>query len=123
MERVENLDGRNVRTLFSNNLRRLRSLQNISQLSLANRAGLTHNFINDIENCKKWVSPQTIAKLAAVLHVEPYQFFLPETRASEPMDSFFSVYLDDFSDSLQKMVGELKRRYLQDDDDENKEKT
>lgn len=120
MEKIENINGQNIRTLFSNNLRRLRSLQNISQLSLANRAGLTHNFINDIENCKKWVSPQTIAKLAAVLNVEAYQFFLPETRASEPMDSFFSVYLDDFSDSLQKMVGELKRRYLQDDEVEAK---
>lgn len=108
----ERVDGSTVRILFSKNLRRLRTLQNISQLSLANQAGLTHNFINDIENCKKWVSPQTIAKLAMVLKVEAYQFFLPESRENEPSDSFFSVYLDDFSDSLQKMVNDLKKKYL-----------
>jgi transcriptional regulator with XRE-family HTH domain len=112
MESMQSINGCNVRTLFSNNLRRLRALQNISQLSLANQAGLTHNFINDIENCKKWVSPQTIEKLAAVLQVEPYQFFLPEYKING--DDFFSVYLNDFSDSLQKMVGDLKRRYLED---------
>ncbi|MDR2536451.1 MAG: helix-turn-helix domain-containing protein [Treponema sp.] len=117
IEGIENINGKNIRVLFSNNLRRLRSLQNISQLSLANQAGLTHNFINDIENCKKWVSPQTIAKLAAVLNVAPYQFFLPESKAGESAtESFFSIYLDDFSDSLEKMVGELKRRYLQDEE-------
>ena len=112
MENIHGINGYNIRILFSNNLRRLRALHNISQLSLANQAGLTHNFINDIENCKKWVSPQTIAKLAAVLRVEPYQFFLPEAKASG--ETFFGVYLNDFSDSLQKMVGDLKRKYLED---------
>jgi transcriptional regulator with XRE-family HTH domain len=116
----ERIDGNTIRILFSKNLRRLRSLQSISQLSLATRAGLTHNFINDIENCKKWVSPQTIAKLAMVLQVEPYQFFLPESRVNEPDDSFFSVYLDDFSDSLQKMVGDLKKKYLKCEGDDQK---
>jgi transcriptional regulator with XRE-family HTH domain len=121
MEKTENISGSDVRTLFSTNLRRLRSLQNISQLSLANQAGLTHNFINDIENCKKWVSPQTIAKLASVLHVEPYQFFLPESRTNMHIDNVFSIYLHDFSDSLQKMVSDLKKRYLQEPEDSERE--
>ncbi|MDR2484632.1 MAG: helix-turn-helix domain-containing protein [Treponema sp.] len=118
MEITDSINGSAIRILFSNNLRRLRSLQNISQLTLANQAGLTHNFINDIENCKKWVSPQTIAKLATVLRVEPYQFFLPEARANAAGDNVFSVYLDDFSDSLQKMVGDLKKRYLHEEEEE-----
>ncbi|MDR3170082.1 MAG: helix-turn-helix domain-containing protein [Treponema sp.] len=113
----DNINGNNIRILFSKNLKRLRTSHNISQLTLANEAGLTHNFINDIENCRKWVSPDTIAKLAAVLHVEAYQFFLPDNRADELADNFFSVYLDDFSDSLHRMVGELKNRYLQDQEE------
>ena len=35
-------------------------------------------FINAIENGKKWVSPENIAKFTEVLHVESYQFFLPK---------------------------------------------
>ncbi|MDR3341690.1 MAG: helix-turn-helix domain-containing protein [Treponema sp.] len=112
------INGNNIRKLFGKNLERIRVLRNISQLTLASQAGLTHPFINDIESCKKWVSPGTLAKLALVLNVEPYQFFLPDSPANEPVDGFFSVYLDDFSDSLQKMVGELKSRYLQDKADD-----
>ncbi|MDR0562563.1 MAG: helix-turn-helix transcriptional regulator [Spirochaetaceae bacterium] len=125
MEDIEKVDGQNVRILFSSNLRWFRSLQNFSQASLAHRAGLTHNFINDIENCKRWVSPQTIAKLATVLEIEPYQLFLAEAKAkegtrlatAERRNDSFRVYLDDFSDSLKKMLRELRRKYLQDDEE------
>jgi transcriptional regulator with XRE-family HTH domain len=74
-------------------------------------AGLTHNFINDIENGKKWVSAETIAKLAAALRAEPYQFFLSESKWNNQGAEIFSLYLDDFSDTFQKMVGEYRQRY------------
>ena len=107
-----------VRRLFSNNLRRLRSIQNISQMTLAARSGLTHNFINDIENCKKWVSPQTIAMLAQALQVEPYQFFIPESKDGMADRNHLRLYIDDFSNSFQKMFEELKKKYLQGDYDD-----
>jgi transcriptional regulator with XRE-family HTH domain len=110
-------NGDSIRVLLGKNLRRIRTLQNMSQLNLSGRTGLAHNFINDIENGKKWASPKTLAKLTAALKVETYQFFLPEYKSDEPADNFFTVYLDDFSDSLQKMVGELRNRYLQDRDE------
>jgi transcriptional regulator with XRE-family HTH domain len=98
--------------LFSKNLKRLRAAANISQLTLATEAGLTHNFINDIENGKKWVSAETIAKLAAALKAEPYQFFLSESKWNNQGAEIFSLYLDDFSDTFQKMIGEYRQRYL-----------
>jgi transcriptional regulator with XRE-family HTH domain len=101
-----------IRSLFSKNLKRLRAAANISQLTLATEAGLTHNFINDIENGKKWVSAETIAKLAAALKAEPYQFFLSESKWNNQGAEIFSLYLDDFSDTFQKMVGEYRQRYL-----------
>jgi transcriptional regulator with XRE-family HTH domain len=110
----EDFTGDTIRQIFSRNLKRLRSLQNISQLRLADQTGLTHNFIADIENCKKWVSPMTLEKLSAALNVEPYQFFLSEIHSRNMPDAFFTVYLDDFSDTLQKMVHELKNHYIQD---------
>jgi len=94
--------------LISGNMKRLRTLHNMSQLSLAQNTGLTHNFINDIENCKKGVSAKTLAKLSAALNVEPYQFFLPEGTSNSEV----SVYVKDFNDSLQKMVNELTQQYL-----------
>jgi transcriptional regulator with XRE-family HTH domain len=110
--------GTAIRSLFGRNLKRLRTLHNISQMALADKSGLTHNFINDIENSKKWVSAGTIERIAEALKIEPYQLFLPDIIEGEDTRNFFSVYLDNFSDNLQKMVGELKTRYLQDLDDE-----
>ena len=105
----EKISERYVRLLVSKNLRRLRSLQNISQLGLALNAGLTHNFINDIENCKKGVSAKTLAKLCVALDVEPHQLFLPENMSNDKM----FIYVNDFNSSLQKVVKKLTEQYLQ----------
>jgi transcriptional regulator with XRE-family HTH domain len=105
------IDDKYIHRLISSNIKRLRSLQNISQLSLALSTGLTHNFINDIENCKKGISAKTLAKLAVVLNVEPYQFFLPEDMANNEM----MIYVKDFNDSLQKVVSDLTEQYLSGD--------
>ena len=110
------IDEKYVYQLISNNMKRLRSLQNISQLSLALSTGLTHNFINDIENCKKGVSAKTLAKLSVALGVEPYQFFLPEGMSNNEV----MIYVKDFNDSLQKMVSELTDQYLARDKKANK---
>jgi transcriptional regulator with XRE-family HTH domain len=97
-----------IRLLVSKNLKRIRDMQNISQLNLALKAGLTHNFINDIENGKKGISCKSLAKLASALRVQPFQFFLPETVD----DDGFSGYAYDLNDSFQKAVGSVMSRYL-----------
>ena len=114
------IDGINVRRLFSRNLRRLRSIANISQMNLADSTGLAHNFINDIENGKKWVSAETIAKLAIALKAEPYQFFISESKWNDPGAEIFALYLDDFSDSFEKMIKEYRSRFLPDSLDNTK---
>ncbi|HCC37908.1 MAG TPA: XRE family transcriptional regulator [Treponema sp.] len=108
---TENVNEEYVRLLVSKNLKRLRALQNISQLSLALNTGLTHNFINDIENCKKGISAKTLAKLSTALKAEPHQFFLPDELANNRM----RIYVNDFNDSLQKVIAELTARYLSTD--------
>jgi transcriptional regulator with XRE-family HTH domain len=65
-----------IKSLCGRKLRRRRSRANISQVNLAADTGLAHNFINDIENGKKWVSAETIEKLCKALKAEPYQFFI-----------------------------------------------
>jgi len=94
--------------LISNNLKRFRTLHNISQLTLAQNSELTHNFINDIENCKKGVSYKTLAKLSVVFNVEPYQFFLPEDLP----DNEIMVYAKDLNNTVQKAVNDLTQQYM-----------
>jgi transcriptional regulator with XRE-family HTH domain len=101
-------DEKYIHQLISINIKRLRSLQNMSQLGLALSTGLTHNFINDIENCKKGVSAKTLAKLSVALNAEPYQFFLPEGMSNNEI----MLYVKDFNDSLQKVVADLMEQYM-----------
>jgi transcriptional regulator with XRE-family HTH domain len=108
MAKKNEIDEKYIFKLISSNIKRLRSVQNISQLNLALSTGLTHNFINDIENCKKGVSAKTLAKLSIALNVEPYQFFMPNAMANNEIMS----YVKDFNDSLQKVVSELTQQYL-----------
>jgi len=113
----ETITGVNIRSLFSRNLKRLRKMANVSQVKLAGDAGLTHNFINDIENGKKWVSAETIGKLAIALKAEPYQFFLSDSKWNDRGAEIFSLYLEDFSDSISKMVKEYRHRYIAEGDE------
>jgi transcriptional regulator with XRE-family HTH domain len=104
--------GKNIKTLFSRNLKRLRGIANLSQVNLAAEAGLTHNFINDIESGKKWVSAETIEKLAIALKAEPYQFFISDSKWDDRGAEIFALYLNDFQDSFEKMVDEYRDRFL-----------
>ena len=99
----EIIDGTIVRNLFAKNLKRLRGIMQVSQMDLSDITGLAHNFINDIENEKKFVSDDTIVKLSIALKVEPYKFFLPETKWFIQDDD---ILVDDFYDSIGMVVKE-----------------
>ena len=102
--------GPEINVLFGINLKRLRIRKNMSQLSLANSAGLTHNFINEIENGRKWVSPETIAKLTEALDISPYELLLSGANGSINTD-LISEYLDDITSTFQKMVHDIRSQY------------
>ena len=105
---LDTIDELYIHQLISKNLRRLRLQQGISQMDLAINTELTHNFINDIENCKKGISTKTLAKLSSILNAEPYQFFLPEDVSNNET----SIYVSDFKSSLQTAVNRFTDRYL-----------
>jgi len=113
------IEGVNIRTLFAKNLKRLRGIANLSQVGLANEADLTHNFINDIENGKKWVSPESMAKLASALKAEPYQFFITDSKWNNQGAEMFSLYLNDFENSLGRISEEYRNRFLGGSDDKD----
>jgi transcriptional regulator with XRE-family HTH domain len=101
-----------VRTVLGRNLKRLRAAKNLSQLSLALRAGVTHNFINDIENGKKWLSPKTLASLATVLETKPLEFFAQETALPGQEAAVLAKRLDSFAGDVLRWVENVKDHYL-----------
>jgi transcriptional regulator with XRE-family HTH domain len=101
-----------IRNLFSKNLKRIRTSQGISQLSLANMTGLTLAFINDIENGKKWISPNTIARFCKALKMEAFHFFLSDEELEGLDKTALSTYMNDLSSIVESSVSEFKNEYL-----------
>jgi len=95
-----------IRQIVSKNLRLFRTTKKLSQVKLSEISGITHNYINDIENCKKSASLETIAKLANALDVEPYTFFL-----SDSMSDYILAYLNAFNDNVHQFVSSWYERY------------
>ena len=111
----ETLKGINIRAVFSSNLRRLRNEANLSQSNLAEKADLAPNFVHDIENGKKWISPESLGRLASALEVEPYQFFISAPKWNNKGIEFLSLFMSD----IEKMSNKyLKRFFSENTEDE-----
>lgn len=81
-------------------------------MQLAEETELTFNFINDIENGKKWVSPNTLAKLSAAVNVQPYHFFLPVQNARQHYkNETLSAFSDDILNQISKIFRETMEKY------------
>ncbi len=96
-----------IKELLGYNLRRIRKLNNLSQLQLAEQVDMAFTFISDIENGKKWVSPETLEKLSQAMDIEVYQFFLPR-------DYNFSENktIESFSQEILEAIKRIESRYL-----------
>jgi transcriptional regulator with XRE-family HTH domain len=66
-----------LRHVFAVNLRRLRHERGWTQEALAYEAGVNRSYMSDIERGVTWVGLEIVAKLAAVLEVEPMEFLRP----------------------------------------------
>jgi transcriptional regulator with XRE-family HTH domain len=70
-----------LRQLFATNLRRLRHERKISQEQLAHDAGVDRAYLSRVERAVTYVGLEIIGKLAAILDVDPAEFFRRPTRS------------------------------------------
>jgi transcriptional regulator with XRE-family HTH domain len=89
--------------VLSANLKKYRERLKMTQAALAKKAGISINFINDLESGKKWASPVTMIKLAAVLNVEVYELFKPSNIFPDNLDSIIKQYTDNIHASLDEV--------------------
>ena len=101
-----------VRKLLATNLKRARLNRGLSQLALANEAGMAHNFINDIEHEKKWASPETLERLCKVLGVKPHHLFVPEDDPIIERDSVVASALEEVMKKTSAAIAETRLKFL-----------
>lgn len=100
---------REVRELFAKNLKRLRTQRGLSQLKFASEIQMALTFINDIENCKKWVSPETLARFATFFNVPVYAFFAEESSDQNAVDSRLAEALSaEINSAIQNVLANFR---------------
>ena len=84
------MTGLELKKIVWANIRRYREYRKWTQAQLAEKMGISINFLSDIENEKKWFSPVNMAKFAMVLNIEPYELFKPPEVPEPAVSALFS---------------------------------
>ena len=101
-----------LRRIFAKNLKAYRKKQNLSQMELAAKAGITTNFVNDIENGKKWISPSTLSKFCEVLEIEPYKLFLEVDFEDKSSSKIINQFCSELSNDFQNLLNSISDKYI-----------
>jgi len=100
------------REIFSKNLSRLRKEAHFTQIVLAKKAGLTHNFINDLEHGKKNFSLTTLDKLSDALNAEPMEFFINFYQWNRTEKQRYVSILNNLNKDISEIFDNYKKDFL-----------
>jgi transcriptional regulator with XRE-family HTH domain len=98
--------------IFSANIKRHRQSRNLSQADLAEKLDISVNFLCNIENGNRWISPQTLVKFASALKVEPYELFKPAEAMPPEMPLILNKCLDEAVVAVTQTLNQIRGYYL-----------
>jgi transcriptional regulator with XRE-family HTH domain len=107
-----------VRTVLSDNIKKLRNRREWTQQELAKKANISMNFLSEIERGRKWPYPETLQSLAEALNVEIFEFFIPKKiEAPSAIEAYMNRFSTDMAIALEKSVQNtlfsIKQKYGQ----------
>ena len=89
-----------LRDLLSENIKRYRQRKGWTQAILAEKMGISKNYLSDIETKRGWISPVSLVNMANALEIEVFELFKPENTTPVGLINTVDKCLDDFSTSL-----------------------
>jgi transcriptional regulator with XRE-family HTH domain len=102
-----------LRGILSRNIKRYRTQRSLSQADLSEKLDISVNFLSNIENGNKWVSPLTLVKFASVLGIEPYELFKPEEALAPDAASILNKSFDEAVIAVTHTLNQIRGYYLQ----------
>ena len=97
-----------LKAIVRSNIKRYRDYRKWTQAQLAEKLDISINFLSDIENGKKWISPASMVKFASVLNIEPFELFKPADAPMPDVSTLFARYNDEVVLAVSES---LKRTY------------
>jgi len=100
-----------LRDIVRTNIRRFRNSRKWTQAEFAERLDISINFLSDIENGKRWISPASMVKFASILKIEPYELFKPVDAPLPSVSALLSKYNDEVVQAVSESVKEIYNYY------------
>jgi transcriptional regulator with XRE-family HTH domain len=97
-----------LKYLFGRNIRNFRTAKGWSQEHLAEKADVSLNTINEIENGKKFVRLNTLILFSEIFDVDVYKFFIPENAA----DYGSLEMVEKFTEGVKEVVLNFTKNYI-----------
>jgi transcriptional regulator with XRE-family HTH domain len=101
-----------LRDILSKNIKRYRHSRNLSQADLAEKLDISVNFLCNIENGNRWVSPKTLVKFASALNIEPYELFKSAEALPPEMPLILNKCLDEAVIAVTQTLNQVRGYYL-----------
>jgi len=101
-----------LRNIFSTNIKRHRRSRNLSQADLAEKLDISVNFLCNIENGNRWISPQTLVKFATALNIEPYELFKPAEALPPDVPFILNKCLDEAIVAVTQTLNQIRGYYI-----------
>jgi transcriptional regulator with XRE-family HTH domain len=98
--------------LLGQAIKRFRLSNKWTQEALAEKLGISANFLSNIENGKAWVSPKTVSNLAVIFKVNPHELFMPEQSLDAPTEEILVRYIRETKVSVNMALDEVMARYV-----------
>ena len=100
-----------LKAVVQTNIKRYREYRKWTQAQFAEKLNISINFLSDIENGKKWISPATMVKFASVLNIEPFELFKPIEAVAPDVSALFSRYNDEVVQAVSESVKHVYNFY------------
>ena len=100
-----------IQELLAKNVRAARKRLGISQMKLAEKADLSVGYMNDVERARRWLGATTLARLARVLHLRPYQFFLENGDSTTDIHTMLAEIVSELRSSVDSDIESIVMRH------------
>ena len=96
---------RELLKILSGNIKLYRGRYKWTQAELAEKIGISINFLSDIETGKKWASPVNLVKLAEIFNIKVYELLKPQDILPDNVNPFLQKYTEDIFAAITKVHG------------------
>jgi transcriptional regulator with XRE-family HTH domain len=94
----------NIREILAKNMKINRRNCGLTQAALAEKAGITTQYIAMIEVCKKFPTPEMLERIAQALGIETYQLFSADPGLEASLERLYQTVANDIEQVVARAI-------------------